>query len=67
MNTKILIQIVDERGTRWLIDSETLRSLIEMDVRQRVFHATAGRVPNLWVTFEEKITNETSKPSPTAP
>jgi hypothetical protein len=67
VNTKILIQIIDERDTRWLIGPQTLLPQIEMDARQRVVNATAGRVPYLLVTIEEKPAHETPKPAATAP
>jgi hypothetical protein len=66
VNTKILIQIIDDPGTRWLIGSDTLKSQIEMDVRQRVLRGTSGRVPYILVTLEEIPADETPKPCSTA-
>jgi hypothetical protein len=54
MSTKILIQILDERDTRWLMGFETLRDQIDMDVRKRVMEATANRVPYILVSIEER-------------
>jgi hypothetical protein len=55
MTAKLLVQLSwREPATRWLPCYTTLRAQIEQDARRRVLEATAGEMPVVEVTIEER-------------